>query len=108
MTERRREDRLPSRELGLPVGLTSLAPGREPVLGELVNVSAGGMAVWLAKPLEPNSHWLLSAPGFGTPNVPAKLISTKACFGGHVHGFKFSSPQTAWAEKLSRGKAPKA
>ena len=107
MTERRRDERLPARELGLPVGLQSLVPGREPLHGELVNVSAGGMAVWLPKVLDPGSHWLLTSPDAAGAAVPAKVVATKPAFGGHVHSFKFASPQAKLADKLAKGKWPR-
>lgn len=112
--ERRLDDRLTPQELGLAVDLKSLIPGRRNLTGELINISSGGMAVWLSKPLEAGSHWFLTVPEIANSGVPVKMLRARPGFGGHIHGFKFSSPQALLADRLARltrrkpGKASKA
>lgn len=97
--ERRREERRPGKRIGMAIVLTSLAPNRPAENGELVNVSSGGMAVWLPTELPAESHWLLSMPDLETA-VPGKILKAVRAFGGFVHSVKFSSHQDAVVARL--------
>lgn len=98
--ERRKDERLPAKEIGAAVELKSLVPDRKSSKGELVNVSSGGIAIWLLKELDKGSHWLLTMPDLEDAGIPVKLLHARPGFGGFIHSFKFSTHQATLADRL--------